>query len=1424
MNAVVAQDQDIDSGISFVTKADWVPNFWNYLLNLDCNDLVAELIQNDLDQGATRTVIAFEPDRIVCEGNGKSVDADGWQRLQMIQGAGHSVPAKRGKIGVKNHGLKTAFTVGDRLELLSDGRSIVQTLYANGRDRPPHPGASRQPIHDPNAPAKGCRISIRYRTAAIQPTHGEAIVLGSVSSEEIDNLFLGACRSAPEQFAGIVSPEMVPRYEIVLRHWSLGEARFRFSCTRPLKIVRRIQTFRRRCIVEGTVSSLPKGLREQAFRRLVPLKGHLRKRIADFFRRGRYFLVEVSWPIDAHGKPRTGIGRFRYPIGYPLDSQEARTGHGTNFNAPFASDNKRSGPAKNEATFTELRLACESLLVDAITVHSVPEYGPKGLNPLVPSTGREAHKDTIRSLLEALAERGGLPMLKWRAAVEVMIKGKKRLAKQRLHRIAARKRPLEKKRYRFVMPMATWSNDKIEPSLSLLCPRSEMQLDPRVNRELVGLLVEEKKFNVGDKYVTFDQDDAFSRVTDGGNDYFGAIVDLERELTHPLIARSYLDLIRLALEERKCDQSTEDALIYSLRLPDTQGRATALGELYSSAKLPSNIPGLRLPRVLHADIAKHPLFRRRKWARKKYTMAKFLEGGTLQSADEETRLLFWRWLHRHGRLIPPRDRPKLADLTIWPDDLGRLRKIADLCEPRSRRVAEVLADSIRRPHTQLRTFKLVSYGRRARISIRRVPTQDEIDRWLDKQMAGFDVGTKPNLATAKRLSRFETDLVTLLKHKPIARLLKVSQVSMPALSRDGSTQLRAELVMPSPVSERLDLPGRFMLADKRNAAALGVVWPTLSAPTATMLLAAFSEDGANFSALQSRLLHFLKVTGQDDDERSRLEKLPVIPVHDQAHAPSTLAFARPKDYWGSWKTRVPTIGLSQDSQARYLAVGVTSSVPNNSTTSRSFFTWLSRQNRSVLEMHIPCVLRHVLHRYGPAEWATSFTDTPFIPVRGRDGLQLVSLRTAKRTPVFLSDAGEKIADEAIRRDRRVRLVVDHVKQVTAPIAGPLRDLGVRSLREALKEPVKVIGAGKTDGVNEDYIDVLRALRSSAFRRTFLKRLNALDVESRLVRRDWQDRLSWIKRIQFAEKVEARHRFRGRAYSLNVSAGLDRDSGTFWIRQGQEIGSSSTYESIAQQLVFKPEARRIDLLALERTIILQVNDPSFGRPSSSDEVPRDSDLTKEDTDNDDCDDEKNSSLGEVIGGHSPFEPDPARNKPKPGPIPIKPTARSRRRSRQSGSRQNGEDRARTRKSPAIETEQIKDLKRNQYASNCQICLCDRPPNKLAPRGSYIEYEEIRRKVMDAHHVDLVAAGGARHAGNMILLCKLHHDNFGGRLTRTAITSALRTKATETTVRFDNDYELEGQSIALQIPDSGEVVKFFFSHHHAAFWLKADRDIG
>lgn len=1022
MDAQVARDLDSGTDRQFVTEADWIPGFWNYLLDLDCEDLVAELIQNDLDQDATRTVISFEEDRLVCEGNGKPVEADGWQRLRKIQGAGGTVPAKRGKIGVKNHGLKTAFTVGDELQLMSGGQAIIQTLYANGRNKPPYPGASSQPFAHPQAPTDGCRVTIQYRNTDIEPPQGEANVLGAIGTQEIDELFLSACASVPEQFVGIVSPEVVPRYEIVLRHWQLGEARFCFSCTRPRKISKRIELFRRRCTVSGTASSLPEGLQEQAARRLVPLQGRLRQRVADFFRRRRYFFVEVSWPIDRRGRPGTGIGRFRYPIGYPQDSHEARTGHSAYFNAPVASDNKRHGPARNEATNTELRTACESLLTDTIACHTIPHWGTEGLNLLVPSSDTDSHDKAIRSLLSVLANQDAMPVLNWRAATELLFKGRKWNAKTVARKIASRRGPKEEKKYRFVIPVTTWAPDRILPALSLLCPRSEVQLDPRTHPAIVRLLTDRNTSGFIEDFITFDENDAFNRVTSEGNKYFGPVADPDREFAEPLFARSYLDLIRLAIDEDKCDESVEHKLINALLLPDIHGQATPLPDLYFSAPLPSDIPGLRLPPVLHEDLVAHPLFKRKKWRRQKYTMTKFLEGGTLQTADEDTRRLFWQWLRQNERSVTAHERSKLANLSIWPDGDGCLHRISDLCYPRSQRVGAVLADSIRRPHEQVRRSKLVSAGGRARTSIRRVPTGDEITHWLDTRMAGFKMGEKPDAAIIEDLHRFETDLAILMKETAIARLLDAAEFTLPALAQDGSVQPRTVLVIPKRTNDRLALSGRFLLEDRQRAAVLNRLSPALSAPTAAMLLDTFSEDPGNFSALHPRLRQILSVTEPDDDERLQLANMPIIPVQGQPLPPSTLAFTGTRrDYWGNWKFRLSGKGLSQEDQRRYRAAGVTSALPN-SETSRIFLEWLASQDQSVLQHHIPCVLRHILHKDGPAKWAESFTDTPFIPVRGQDGLRLVSLRTAQHRPVYLPDA-EHLADTIIHRDPDVLLVI-----------------------------------------------------------------------------------------------------------------------------------------------------------------------------------------------------------------------------------------------------------------------------------------------------------------------------------------------------------------------------------------------------------------
>jgi len=68
--------------------------------------------------------------------------------------------------------------------------------------------------------------------------------------------------------------------------------------------------------------------------------------------------------------------------------------------------------------------------------------------------------------------------------------------------------------------------------------------------------------------------------------------------------------------------------------------------------------------------------------------------------------------------------------------------------------------------------------------------------------------------------------------------------------------------------------------------------------------------------------------------------------------------------------------------------------------------------------------------------------------------------------------------------------------------------------------------------------------------------------------------------------------------------------------------------------------------------------------------------------------------------------------------------------------------------------------------------------------------------------------------------MHHENYGRRLTRDAITAALKGNMNEKTVRFESDgsiSDVRGRLTEIVIPDSGEVVSIFFTYEHAAYWL-------
>lgn len=1406
---------NLDDTVEYVTESDWIPNFWSFLVSLKREDLIAELIQNDLDQGASRTVISFEEGKLVSEGNGIPVDEEGWQRLRIIQGAGDKVPAKRGKIGVKNHGLKTAFTIGDSIRLMSAGLAIEQTLR---RDElgPPYPRAYDKPVIDLQAPARGCRIEIKYRKSPIQPTQGEAWVLKAPTQEDIDNLFQNACQNIPEQFAGIVSPGKVNDYEVVLEHWRLGEACFHFSCTRPRKITKpkQMEVFRRRCEVSGTASLLPSELHEQAVRRFIPLRNPLKKRIAEFYRRKQHYFIEVSWWVNRRGKPLTGIGRIRYPIGYPGQSTEACTGHGASFNVPVVSNADRHAPAENEETNLTLTELCEELLVDALGHLTIPRWGPDGLNPLVPNSQAQKTAKVVNPILIKLAERKKLPILNWRDATSLSMQRKSKEKIATIRQLARKRLKNGTKRYPVVIPATYWRQPSIVPDLTILCPRSELQLHPKVHPKLIEILADSNTPGFGENFITFDENDVLDRITNAGNEYFGAVIDRKYEFSEPLLVRAYLNLILLALNEKKCNDGIDMQIIDSWLLPDSNKQATPIPCLYASNLVVDEIPGLGNVPILHPDISKHPIFRKPKWRRPKFTITKFLESVTLQQASENLRLDFWNWLLKNPKLVRPNDHKTLSELKIWPDTDGELRRLSDLCEPNNSHLQTILNKFINRPHKSIKSLRFVKYGNRGKISIRSNPNSDEITNWLNAQLSQFTNIVEADFDMVKKLNRFENNLTKLNEVKKISHLLKNTEnFELPALAQDGSIQLRANLVVPTLEIEYLALPKRYLISNYRHSAKLDKLSPTLMTPLPSMLVDALAEDSVNVSKLHARLRMLFSLTSHDDDERNQLRELHIIPFEDKLCTPSELAFKGNKgDFWGSWKLRIPGTGLSQDDQARYRKAGVTSGSANLQS-SIAFFKWLQNQADSIVEMHITCVIRHILYSKGFIECASNIPELPFIPVESKDGVCLASMQSIKKKRVFFRDSGD-IYKEILKRDEHVYFAIDQVTGITRPINDRLERLGVISLRQQLGEPRRAHGIGKVKSGFDRFNELLRQIQQKNFRSTFQKRLKQLGVELNLVRNDWHVRLSKIEGFKLAELVEGEFSFRRRVYRHNLESALDPETGIFWIEGEDTITDEKFYQSIARSIVFRPEAKPIHHIALHHAISQDVSEQSFG-PHNFDSDEEDSITVPPHTNGEETNQDSDYDVDEApFGGHSPLEPDKGRNIPNPVPI----TNNIVETPPQSGN-SGGRGKSTT---PALEKKHVKELKSVHYASHCQICLCERTPLNLAPIGSYIEPEEIRRKVMDGHHVDTKGAGGARHAGNILILCKLHHRNFGGRLNRASIKETLQANAKDRSIQFGQK-EVKGKEIEFVISDTGEIVKLFFTDYHASYWLEGGSNV-
>jgi len=857
----------------------------------------------------------------------------------------------------------------------------------------------------------------------------------------------------------------------------------------------------------------------------------------------------------------------------------------------------------------------------------------------------------------------------------------------------------------------------------------------------------------------------------------------------------------------------------NILLPDSKGQVDLFSEMHVSISLPLNIPGLQIPSIIHPELVSHKLFKHHVWKLPKFNIMTFLESGVLQESNDKTRLKFWDWMRNNKLNINLRERSKLAEIEVWPDANKHLWLLSDLCEPKLHTCAKVLSTVLHRPHKQIIQSGLTTFKKGRQTSLRTIPTTEELRIWFEREITKYTYDVIASKNTKEALDGFESDIVTLMKNNTIARIIKSIINDLASLAQDGSIRKRSNLLSPIKYINMLALPKRFIIVNNKKNNVLNKLSAPLKRPTAKMLLDALLEDPENYKALHLRLKEFLLLTNISSDEWHQISEMSIIHSHGKRFTPNELAFhGKRGNYWGEWKHRLDTKGLSQDDQIRFKAVGVIASTPSEVTlTSKDFFKWLSKQNTSTLHNHIPCVIRHFLHHSGPSSWATVFTDVPCIPIKNKKGIRLISLKAALTGSVYLPDL-PILASEAINTDPYISFIIDHVKEVREPASKVFQKLRLKSLRQIVGDPKIVTGFGNVQEGGSELSEQLKVLQSSSFRKMFLKRLNILGIDKEIIRSDWHSRILMVKRILFADKVIGSYRLRQKMYKLNIEAGFNQSNSTFWIMDKNQITKHSFYEGIAAQLIFKSTAKPIDLLALERTLEIEVKESSFRHypvtDVQKDEFDNGVDEYPEDTWDDD-------EIGEAPYGHNPFKPDPKKNIPKSGqPLPTVATGPTSTRKRKPYTGQ-GYVTSTDSEQPELEKEHIDNLKNNQYASHCQICLCHRKPNELAPIGSYVEWQEVRRSIVHAHHVDPKSGSGARHAGNLILLCKYHHDNFGRRLNREMVTQSLRTKLKDMKIPFSeygkDPVYIDGHIIEVVITDTGEPIQIFFTKEHAKYWL-------
>jgi hypothetical protein len=707
-----------------------------------------------------------------------------------------------------------------------------------------------------------------------------------------------------------------------------------------------------------------------------------------------------------------------------------------------------------------------------------------------------------------------------------------------------------------------------------------------------------------------------------------------------------------------------------------------------------------------------------------------------------------------------------------------------------------MREYLMRPNREVRSFCARVGTTRIRLNIRSTPSAAEVTEFYRAPLSEFACGIVLSDSERARFKAFEAELGFVGAEGRLANVLRQLREEAIALNHAGILAPLASMVRASPEVMRLSLLPEMIL--DRGTARLDRIFTPLTRPTWKMVADSLRQDPTNEAALIPRLKALMADTNDPGELRS-VADVPCIPVAGVFIAPAELAFKGNTDYWGDlWKTRIGGTGLPDDVQDLYRAVGVIRSVPDPET-ARGFFRWLSDQSQSVLAEHVPQIVRHIgLSKAVSACWLTP-PEVPCVPVESQNGIALLTASEARKQ-AYIDDFAE--LTEEIRSASPpypVNIAIHSARLSRTPIAEQLATIGIPRLRTAARGPLKAIVGSELEAP-DGFRALLLKLQSEASARQLRKQLQELDVSLSWLEQRWQHRLAAIQKIRVGTALRAEYRIGRRAFSPRARWAVLIGQKELWLNADHDL-HNAFFGAIAD-LIFTKERPRFMPAVLKAALDAEVRE--FHRPAADGR-------REDDTDGDPTSPEEteDAEVGESGRPHPGGPPAPDR---KPNPAPLhrggsgriwKPAPGG------VGGRTQVED----------EDIQRRELKEDHYAWHCQIDLAKSNPEALAPTGSYVEYQENRQKVVEAHHPDKVGPGGARHAGNLLILSHLNHERFGKAISRQQITDALLGDCEPRKIlAVDGSIWVSGVIAQVLVPSSGDKVAIFFTREHRRYWLE------